>query len=96
MQDAGSVLLALTHPELEHSAYIALLGHTQVPSDSCLVYIVQRGHIRYKVRHRAQLVLWGLPLPLLAIQHAQLVLLGHIQLCLDRRAACRVLSDKHH
>ena len=56
---------------------------------------MRRGHIRHKVRHRAQLVLWGLP-PLQAVQHAHLVLLVHIQLRLDQRAAWIALSDNQH
>ena len=44
------------------------------------------------MRHRAHLVLWGLP-PLLVVQHAQLVLLGLIHLRLDQRAAWSVHSD---
>ena len=67
----------------------------QVLQGSCRVQTVQRGHIRLRVRHRAQLVLLELP-PLLAVQHAQLVLLGLTHLRLGRRAACRVLSDSQH
>ena len=92
---AGSVQLALTLLDLGHNVIIALLGHTHISQGCCRVQTVKRGHIRYKVRHRAQLVLLGLP-PLLAIQHAQLVLLVHIQLRLGRRAAWSDLSDKRH
>jgi hypothetical protein len=88
MLDAGSVLLALTLLELGHNAYIALLGHTQVPLDRRIVHIAHQDLHRYKERHRAHLVLWELTAPPI---HAFPALVGRTLLWLGRRAALIVL-----
>ena len=90
MLDAGFVLPALTPLELGRNAYIALLGHMQVPQDKRIVRIVHQDLHRYKERHRAHLVLWELTAPPI---YAFPALMGHTLLWLDQRAALTVLSD---